>query len=58
MKNEQLSIDFSKKQRAPRPESAARRILRNFKKQQRLNYLLSYCSKKDRFIALNGVQMF
>ena len=58
MKNEQLKIDFSKKQRVPRPESAARRILRNFKRQQRLNYLLSYCNKKDRFIALNGVQMF
>ena len=54
----QLRIAFDAKPKRIKTETAASRVLKNFRRKQRLDYLLSYCGKRDKFIALNGAQVF
>jgi len=51
----QLSLNF---ERRPRKSCAASRILKEFRRQQKLVYLRLYPERRDNFIALNGVQVF
>ena len=60
-KSRQLSMEFTPKatRQNRTTDCAAKRILKNFRRQQRLVYFSVYAGfKQDRFIALNGVQMF
>lgn len=58
-KETQLRMNFDSPVRQPKPESAAKRILKNFRRQQRLTYFAVYAGfKQDRFIAVNGMQVY
>lgn len=57
-KDSQLTMSFPA-ERKPKHVSAASRILKNFRQQQRKEYCVMYQNfKRDNFIALNGVQIF
>lgn len=57
-KDSQLTMSFPA-ERKPKCVSAASRVLKAFRQQQRKVYFGAYQQfKRDAFLALNGVQMF